>query len=69
MLLMFGQGTQGSITQAVHRYTQANNKYMEEWFDPGKESCYLQYLITCTVGDGQNLSTGGVQMDGEPRGA
>ena len=44
MLLMFEQGTWGSITQAVHQYTQVNNKYMGDRFDPGKESCYLQYL-------------------------
>ena len=28
MLLMFERGIRGGITQAVHRYTSANNKYM-----------------------------------------
>ena len=42
MLLMFERGTRGGITQAVHRYTKANNKYMSE-YTPG-ESIYLQYL-------------------------
>ena len=44
MLLMFEQGKRGGITQAVHRYMHASNKYMNDWFDPGKESHYLQYL-------------------------
>ena len=28
MLLMFKQGIKGGITQVVHKYTSANNKYM-----------------------------------------
>ena len=44
MLLMFKRGTRGSITQAVHRYAQANNKYVNDLFDPTKESHCLQYL-------------------------
>ena len=44
MLLMFEQGTRGGITQAVHRYARANNKYMGDKFDPSKSSHYLQYL-------------------------
>ena len=44
MLLMFEQGTQGGITQAVHRYGWANNKYMGNRFNSGKESHYLKYL-------------------------
>ena len=49
MLLMFKQGTRGSITQAsitqaIHRYAQANNKYMGDGLDSGKDSNYLQYL-------------------------
>ena len=43
--MLFMQGTQGSITQAVHhQYARANNKYMGDRFDSGKESFYLQYL-------------------------
>ena len=44
MLLMFEQGIRGGITQAVRKYTSANNKYMEDRFDPRFESSYLQYL-------------------------
>ena len=44
MLLMFERGIRGGITQAVHRYTSANNKYMGDLYDPNKESSYLQYL-------------------------
>ena len=44
MLLMFERGTRGGITQAVHRYAQANNKYMGDKFDPSKSFHYLQYL-------------------------
>ena len=40
MLLMFERG----ITQAVHRYARANNKYMGEKFDSKEGSSYLQYL-------------------------
>ena len=53
MLLMFEHGIRGGITQAVHRYALANNKYMGsrscsdlmgELYDPKEESSYLQYL-------------------------
>ena len=44
MLLMFEHGIRGGITQAVHRYAEANNKYMGEKFYPLEESSYLQYL-------------------------
>ena len=44
MLLMFERGIRGGITQAVHRYASANNKYMGDLYDPNKESSYLQYL-------------------------
>ena len=43
MLLMFEQGIRGGITQSVHRYTSANNPYMEE-YDSSKPTNYLQYL-------------------------
>ena len=46
MLLMFERGIRGGITQAVHRYASANNKYMGDLYDPNKESSYLQYLDT-----------------------
>ena len=44
MLLMFERGIRGGITQAVHKYALANNKYMGDRFDPKSESSYLQYL-------------------------
>ena len=44
MLLMFERGIRGGITQAVHKYASANNKYMGDRFDPKSESSYLQYL-------------------------
>ena len=42
MLLMFERGIKGGITQAVRKYTSANNKYMGNRFDPKSESSYLQ---------------------------
>ena len=44
MLLMFERGIRGGITQAVHRYASANNKYMESKYDLNQESTYTQYL-------------------------
>ena len=38
MLLMFERGIRGGITQAVRKYTSANNKYMGDRFDPKSES-------------------------------
>ena len=49
MLQMFEWGIRGGITQVVHKYASANNKYMGDRFDPKSESSYLQYL------DGNNL--------------
>ena len=44
MLLMFEHGIRGDITQVVHRYVKANNKYMGEKFSHKEERSYLQYL-------------------------
>ncbi|XP_057308117.1 uncharacterized protein LOC130646004 [Hydractinia symbiolongicarpus] len=44
ILLMFEKGIRGGITQAVHRYARANNRYMGDQYDYGEESSYLQYL-------------------------
>ena len=44
MLLMFECGNRGGITQAVHRYVKAKNKYMGKQHNPEEESSFLQYL-------------------------
>ena len=44
MLLMFERGIRVAITQVVHRYASANNKYVGNLYNPNKESSYLQYL-------------------------
>ena len=44
MLLMFEHGIRGGITQAVRKYTTANNPYMGDKFDPKEDTTYLQYL-------------------------
>ena len=46
MFLMFERGIPGGITQAVHCYTSANDKYMESKYNPNQESTYIQYLNT-----------------------
>ena len=46
MLLMFERGIRGGITQAIHCYSTANNKYMGNQYDPSADSIYLQYLDT-----------------------
>ena len=43
MLLMFERGIREGITQSIHRYTEANNKYTDK-LDPEKPSSYIQYL-------------------------
>ena len=58
----FKRGIRGGITQAVHRYARANNKYMEDKYDPEKENSFLQYLDTNNLYGWamvQKLSTGG----------
>ena len=44
MLLMFEHGIRGGITQAVRKYTAANNSYMGDKFNPNEDTTYLQYL-------------------------
>ena len=43
MLLMVEIGIRGGICHAIHRYANANNKYMKN-YDKNKESSYIQYL-------------------------
>ena len=40
---MFEKGIKGGICHAIHRYAEANNKYMKN-YDQNKESSYIQYL-------------------------
>ena len=43
MLLVVEKGIRGAICLAIHRYVEANNKYMTN-YDKNKESSYLIYL-------------------------
>ena len=44
MLLVFERSIGGGITQAIKRYAKANNKYMEDQYNPDEKSTYLRYL-------------------------
>ena len=44
MLLMSQKGIRGGISMISNRYGVANNVYMNEMYDPSKESTYIQYL-------------------------
>ena len=44
MLLMVEKGIRDGITQAVKRYDKANNKYMNDLYNPDEKSIYLQYF-------------------------
>ena len=48
MLLMFEEGTRGGISQAVHKYATANNKYMKR-FNKILASTFMQYLDANTL--------------------
>ena len=43
MLLMVEKGIRGGIIHSIHRYTKANNKYMQN-YNNNEESSYIQYL-------------------------
>ena len=43
MLLMVGKGIRGRMSQAIHRYAKANNKYMKN-YNKNIKSSYLIYL-------------------------
>ena len=62
ILMMFERGIRGGITQAVHQYARANNKYMLEKFNNSEDSTYLQYLDVNNLYGwvmSQKLPTGG----------
>ena len=44
MLLMFQEGIQGTIIQAVKRHDRANKKYVIDCYNLDKTRTYLQYL-------------------------
>ena len=44
MLLMVEKGIRRGITQAVKRYAKANNKYMNDLYNPDEVSIFLQYV-------------------------
>ena len=43
MLLLVEKGIRGGIRHAIHRYAEANNKYMKN-YDKNKESSFTEYL-------------------------
>ena len=43
MLLMVEEGIRGGICHSIHRYAEANNKYMKNYKD-NEESSYIKYL-------------------------
>ena len=43
MLLIVEKGTRGRICHTIHRYAEANNKYVKN-YDKNIESSYLMYL-------------------------
>ena len=43
MLLMVEKGIRGEMCHSIHRYAEANNKYIKN-YDKNKESSYIQYL-------------------------
>ena len=42
MLLMYEKGIRGGVTQVVKRYAKANNKYMNDLYNPDEVSIFLQ---------------------------
>ena len=62
MFLMLEWRIRGEITQAVHTYTSANNKYMGDKFNPNEDTTYFQYLVAKNLygwAMSQPLPTGG----------
>ena len=44
MLLMVEKGIRGGVSMISNRYSEANNKYMGDKFNPSEASKYIQYL-------------------------
>ena len=51
ILLMFEEGTRGGISQAIHKYAKANNKYMK-CYNKSVLLSFIQYLDATTSMDG-----------------
>ena len=51
MLLMFEEGTRGGISQAIHKYEKADNKYMK-CYNKNALLSFIQYLDETTCMDG-----------------
>ena len=43
MLLIVEKGIRDGLCHAIHRYAEANNKYMKN-YDKNKESSFIEYL-------------------------
>ena len=52
---MIEKGIRSGTCHAIHRYVEANNKYMKK-YDKNKESSYIQYL------DANNLQGGAMSQ-------
>ena len=46
---MVKKGIRGGICQAIHRYANANNRYMNRNYDKNIESSYRMYLDTSNL--------------------
>lgn len=44
ILMFIENGIRGGVSQINKRYVRANNQYMEEEYDPAKETSYILYL-------------------------
>ena len=46
-LKMFEKGIRGGITQSVHRWAAANNRYMGSEYDPSRPENFMTITTTC----------------------
>lgn len=55
-LLFVEKGIRGGVSQCSHRYTKANNRFMDE-FNPNEQETYLLYLDEITSMGGLCVKT------------